>query len=221
VDDVVVPAVLRALVTPDVAEELAGPFGDTVVFPGRIEVDRPDDPERRFPGWPTPVLLVSVENQGVVSWGVPLDTDDPPVLVGGEIADGDAYSDTTVEYAPSVERFVATRRWDRALLERGLLVQAQAEELADPALAFLRGAFEEVLPTRGWPAVNQYRFQRADAKIMLWSGSGQCDWWVSAADPTSLEELVTRLLPLSDLQTSLWGHEPDGEAVLRRVRGQM
>jgi hypothetical protein len=41
---------------------------------------------RRFPGWPAPVLVLSDENQGVCSWGVPLDGDGR-VLVGGDLFD--------------------------------------------------------------------------------------------------------------------------------------
>jgi hypothetical protein len=76
---VVVPAAVELLLTADVAEEIAITFGDTPVYPQRILVDSPEEPSltwppsaRRFPGWPGPVLVLSDENQGVCSWGVPL-----------------------------------------------------------------------------------------------------------------------------------------------------
>jgi hypothetical protein len=76
---VVVPAAVERLLTADVAVEIAEVFTDTPVYPQRIVVDRPQTerpgPARRFPGWPGPVLVMSDENQGVCSWGVPLDGD--------------------------------------------------------------------------------------------------------------------------------------------------
>jgi hypothetical protein len=75
-----VPAAVERLLTADVAREIAETFGDQLVYPQRIVVDSPAGPSlswpgssRRFPGWPGPVLVLSDENQGVCSWGVPLD----------------------------------------------------------------------------------------------------------------------------------------------------
>ncbi|SNY38080.1 hypothetical protein [Paractinoplanes atraurantiacus] len=76
---------LHELITPEIAWELAEPYGDQIVFPGRVETDTPDDHDRRFPGWPGSVVTISVENQGVCAWGVPMDVAEPPVIVGGGI----------------------------------------------------------------------------------------------------------------------------------------
>jgi len=83
-----VPAAVERLLTADVAAEIATAFGDQPVYPERIVVDGLASAGpglgRRFPGWPEPVLVLSVENQGVCSWGVPFDGDDHcMVLVGG------------------------------------------------------------------------------------------------------------------------------------------
>src|SRR5215471_12521722 len=89
-----VPAAVTRLVTPDVAQEIAAAFGDQPLYPKHIKVDRPELPPldggsqvRRFPGWPGPVLVLSDENQGVCSWGVPLGTGGVRVLVGGDLLD--------------------------------------------------------------------------------------------------------------------------------------
>lgn len=85
--DTEVPFAVRRLLTADVAQEIARTFEDQPVYPERIIVDRPGDIWRRFPGWPEPVLVLSVENQGVCSWGVQLGGSSGEVLVGGDLFD--------------------------------------------------------------------------------------------------------------------------------------
>lgn len=223
VQDAIVPAVLAEALIAAVADELGAVFGDQVVFPQRILVEDPDDSPRCFPGWPTPVLVISHENQGVVSWGVPLGDPSPPVLVGGDLdapaADTEANWSGTVVYAPSVEAFIAARRWDRDCWSREPLVQAQAEVLDDDTLAIVRARFDECPATQGWPGHTQYRFEGHGVKIMLWSGSHQCDWWVSGTDTDALAEVVTDLMDLSDLREALWSNDVAGDVLLREIRG--
>jgi hypothetical protein len=209
--DVPIPAALAAL-TADVADEIAAVFGDQVVFPARIEVDR-------FPGWPDRVLVLSHENQGVVTWGVPLGVPDPPVLVGGDLEDpsGDDWTEGTVVYARSVAEFIAVRRWDAACLVEPLL-QAQAQPLDDASLRYLREHYDERTGTTGWPASAQYRFEHGRVKILLWAGRDQCDWWISSPDAANLAMVATALLPLSDLRTSLWSNDSTGDALLAEIR---
>ena len=68
-----VPAVFERLLTADVAAEIATAFRDQPVYPERIVVDGPASTRpglgRRFPGWPGPVLVLSVEIHGVCAWG--------------------------------------------------------------------------------------------------------------------------------------------------------
>jgi len=121
-----VPAAVERLLTADVAAEIATAFSDQPVYPERIMMDGPASTRpglgRWFPGWPGPVLVLSVENQGMCAWGVPLGGDDHcPVLVGGELL---GPGEATVEYAASVEDFIAARRWDRRCLETGPALQA-------------------------------------------------------------------------------------------------
>ncbi|MEU8074811.1 hypothetical protein AB0B31_05125 [Catellatospora citrea] len=210
-DDVAVPASLRTLLTAAVARELASAYSDEVVFPDRIVVDHPGDPDSGFPEWPAPVLVISIENQGVCRWGVPLDRPDPLVLVGGELFDGSDWAEGTVAYAPDVAHFIAARRWDGDCLSGKPLLQAQAAELAAGTLGYLRAHFTELLPTRGFPGRDQFRFERRGVKVMLWSGPGQCDWWISGTDADELRGAVGELTSLADLRDSLWSDDPVGD----------
>jgi hypothetical protein len=218
VNDVVIPAELSVTLSATVARELAQTYDDQVVYPDRVVVDRPEDPDRQFPGWPGEVLVITFENQGVCAWGVPLGHSHPPVLVGGELSDGADYSETTVTYTPSVDEYISVRRWDRDCLSGSPLLQAQAAELDPASIGFLRANFREVHPTHGWPAAEQYRFEGSGVKIMLWSGKEQCDWWLSAAHAADLESVARQLLGLSDLRTSLWSNDVEGDALLSAIR---
>lgn len=224
VQDTKVPAVLADVLTASVANEIAAVFGDQVVFPDRVLVDDPGDEQRLFPGWPAPVLVISHENQGVVSWGVPFGDPSPLVLVGGDLDDPDdpeADWSGTLAYAPSVEAFIAARRWDQACWSREPLVQAQAEVLDDDSLAVLRARFDEAPATRGWPGHTQYRFEGRGVKLMLWSGSEQCDWWLSGTDTGTLTEVTRDLMDLSDLREAFWSNDLAGDALLREIRGDV
>lgn len=225
-----VPAAVERLLTPDVAQEIAATFGDQPVYPRRIIVDTPaapslewPHPARRFPGWPGPVLVLSDENQGVCSWGVPLGEGGGHVLVGGDLLDagrGEA-GQATVPYAASVEDFIAARRWDRLCLSAPVL-QAQAAELDEASLGYLQARLTPAVATAGWPGARQYRFEERDVRVMLWSYTGQCDWWVSASSEQSLQAFAAGLLDLSDLRSSLWSNDDTGARLLDELhRGQL
>lgn len=216
-----VPSEVERLLTRDVAHEIARTFGDNPVYPERIVVDSPagssrERPghERRFPGWPGPVLVLSDENQGVCSWGVPLDGTSHQVLVGGDLLDA---GHATVAYTASVEEFIAARRWDYQCFHLPLLM-AQAAELDQASLGHLQAWFAPAVATAGWPGSRQYRFEDRDMRIMLWSSSGQCDWWVSASNELSLRGLAAGLLGLSNLRSALWSNDDAGARVLDRLR---
>ncbi|BCY08108.1 hypothetical protein [Actinoplanes sp. L3-i22] len=187
-------------------EEVAALNGDQPVFPAREVVDRPGDPERWFPGWPGPVLLLSVENQGVCAWGVPLDDPAPPVLVGGPAG-------ATRVFSPDVASFVEFRRWAASCEWE---FAAQADELDEVTLSHLRRRYRERPGPRGWPGRATFRFEGADVRIMLWDAPGQCDWFVAGAGEAEL----LNLLPFADLRTSLYAYDASGAAVLARVRGR-
>ncbi len=217
-----VPPAVEQLLTADVAQEIAGTFGDNLVYPERIVVDGPEglSPSgpgsgRRFPGWPGPVLVLSDENQGVCSWGVPLDGGNYPVLVGGDLLDA---GHATVTYAGSVADFIAARRWDYQCLRFGPLLIAQAAELDRASLGYLQARLAQAVATTGWPGSRQYRFERRDVRVMLWSASGQCDWWISASTGPSLKAFAAGLLGLSNLRGALFSNDDTGARVLGQLR---
>ena len=217
-----VPAAVERLLTADVAREIAGTFGDQPVYPQRIVVDGPAEPSlgwpgssRRFPGWPGPVLVLSDENQGVCSWGVPLGGSSGQVLVGGDLLDA---GHATVVYATSVEDFIAARRWDHICLASAPVLQAQAAELDQASLGYLRARLAPAVATAGWPGARQYRFEGQDVRVMLWSLAGQCDWCISASSEASLRAFAAGLLELSDLRSALWSNDDSGARLLGELR---
>lgn len=145
-----VPAEVVRLITAEVAAEIAGVFGDGIVYPERVVVDTPESnwygTGRRFPRCPGEVLVLSDECQGVCSWGVPLGGDSCEVLVGGGLLDA---GDATVRYAASAADFIAARRWDQQCLSGDPLLQAQAPELDEASLARLEGLLSPAVPTAG------------------------------------------------------------------------
>jgi hypothetical protein len=215
-----VPAAVERLLTADVAEEIALPFGDQIVYPQRIVVDCPAGSpparpgfSRRFPGWPGPVLVLSDENQGVCSWGVP--SGGGEVVVGGDLLDAGR---ATMVYAASVADLIAARRWDRRCLDTGPVLQAQAAELDQASLGYLQAELTPAVPTAGWPGSRQYRFEGCGVQVMLWSQAGQCDWWVSADREASLRQFTAGLLDLPGLDQALWSSDKEGERLLSEAR---
>jgi len=209
-----VPAAVTRLLTADVAREIAATFGDQPLYPERIIVDSPASPARRFPGWPGPVLVLSHENQGVCSWGVPLGEGSTQVLVGGDLLDAGRI---TVRYTASVRDFIDARRWDHACLSAPVL-QAQAAELDQASLGYLRERLAPAVATAGWPGPAQYRFEGEDVQVMLWSQAGQCDWWISGSDESALKAFTEGLLSLSDLRGALWSNDDAGAQLLDDLR---
>ena len=209
------PPAVERLLTAGVAQEIAQTFGDRPVYPERVVVDSPADHSRRFPGWPGPVLVLSDENQGVCSWGVPLEGGSGQVLVGGDLLDT---GHATVTYAASVEDFIAARRWDYRCLRPPLLM-AQAAELDQVSLGYLQARLAPAVATAGWPGPRQYRFEDQNVRVMLWSCSGQCDWSVSAADKLSLKAFAAGLLDLSNLRRALYSNDDSGARVLDELAG--
>ncbi|WP_143133814.1 hypothetical protein [Actinoplanes philippinensis] len=114
------------MITAEVAREIAVPYTDQVVFPETVMIDLPESVDRRFPGWAGPVLVLSVENQGVCAWGVPLGGENPEILVGGDIKNAGGWTRGTTRYCRDAAEFAATRRWDESCFSQGPLLQAQA-----------------------------------------------------------------------------------------------
>jgi hypothetical protein len=206
-----VPAAVGRLLTADVAAEIARTFGDQIIYPQRIVVDCPAGSSpappgfsRRFPGWPGPVLVLSDENQGVCSWGVP--SGGGEVVVGGDLLDAGC---ATAAYAASVADFIAARRWDHRCLNTAPVLQAQAGELDQESLGYLRVRLAPAVATAGWPGSRQYRFEGSGVQVMLWSQAGQCDWWVSASTEAPLRQFTAGLLDLPGLDQALWSSDEE------------
>lgn len=205
-----VPAIVAAKFSAEVAARAAEPYDDQVVFPAQVHIDAVGDPGRLFPGWQGPVLVLSVENQGVCAWGVPLGPEDPPVLVGGELLGSGR---RTVQYARSIDEYVSVRAWDSACLASVPLVQAQAAPVEDLTIKRLHELFHRGIATLGWPGAEQLRFQRDGVQIMLWSARDQCDWWISGP-AEQVRSAVAEIAALSDLQETLWSNDTQGMALL-------
>lgn len=216
-----VPAEVERLITAQVAAETARVFGDQVVYPEQVVVDGPESnwhgTGRMFPRWPGEVVVLSVENQGVCSWGVPLGRDSCEVLVGGYLLD---VGDATVRYAASVTDYIAARRWDEQCLSGAPLLQAQAPELDGASLARLEGLLSPALSTAGWPGSRQYRFGGAGVRVMLWTQRGQCDWWISAASEPQLVAFMAGLIDLPGLRDCLWSTSGAGERIIAGLSGR-
>jgi len=207
-----IPPDVSAALTPEVAQEIAI-YSDTIVFPNEILIYQPTDPDTYFLNYPHPVLVLMFENQGVVAWGVPLGVDRPPVLVGSDEL-------PVTETAPNIETFIAARRWDAAAFPHcPTTIQAQAEPLPDPAKRFLDAHFHPNLTTYGWPGHTNLRYESDSARILLWLGEEQCDWNISAASLPELEATMRSLFHLSDLATSAWSLDKEGEQILNKIRG--
>jgi len=177
--------------------------------------------------WPEPrdcvaegLLPFLVENQAVCLWALRLDGgDDPPVLVA---------RDPDLDWRPcaaTFSEFVACRAWERVELWGGaepgdphILLQAQDGPLVADDLRFLRQWFEVLPATQGWPGENQYRFQRDHARILVWDGESQADWFVSATSEAGLEAVLGELWSCGDLRRSLWSNDERGQRLLVRKR---
>ncbi len=202
---VLIERVRAALHNPD---EVAGAYDDQPVFPRETLIDHGPDFEH-FPGWGgSSVLVLSHENQGVVTWGVELDEDRGRVLVGGDLEEGVG----TRVFAPDIETYVGSRRWDRSCLQEPLL-QAQADRVQPDDLTALRESWSEGAVTFGWPGVENHRFEQGQVKLMLWSSTGQTDWFISGP-VDELKVILSTLRSLSNLKEALWSADTAGESLL-------
>ena len=201
--------VLARVLDSATAEEIAAVYDDQPVYPNDLVIEELRS-GRFFPEWYGSVLLISHENQGVCSWGLSLDGPQAgAVVVGGDLVVGNA----TVVYASSIAEFVAGRRWDGRCLNGQPLLQAEANELDELSLEFLRDHFTEVPSTFGWPCERNYRFGGRELLIMLWACADQCDWWISGPE-SSIAAFLPELRQLSDLGQTLWSNDEAGAALL-------
>jgi len=162
------------------------------------------------------LIPIRWENQGVCTWAILLDgSDDPPVLV-------DVDSDGTV-WQPLADKFstyVYTCVWDyHVVFRRPALVQAQNRPLSPQALQVLQGLFDERPRTFGWPGSAQYRFDGSQHGVLIWSTENQqADWFVGAADATSLESALRLVWDLDGVGESFYDCSMIARAVLAKLK---
>jgi hypothetical protein len=189
---------------------VARPYTEQPVFPRQRVIAGPGT----FPDWEGSVLLLSVENQGVCAWGLALDGGSAgAVLVGGDLCGGER----TAVYCDDLDTFIRTRMWDAGCLDGPALLQAQAKPLDDSTRERLRTRWTELDRTIGWPCDVNLRFEGDGVRLMLWACHDQCDWWI-AGDARSLREQLPALLPMSNLQKSLWSNDEIGDRLLDDLR---
>lgn len=152
---------------------------------------------------------------GRVLVGVQLGGSSGEVLVGGDLFDA---GQATVLYAATVEDFIAARLWDHACLAAPLL-RAQGGVLDEASLGYLQTRLTPAVATAGWPGARQYRFEGQDVRVLLWSSSQQCDWFISASSEPSLRAFAVGLLNLSSLRRALYATDDAGARVLDELRG--
>jgi hypothetical protein len=166
------------------------------------------------------LLLFMVENQGVCVWALRLDRgDDPPVVVA---------RDPDLQWRPcaaSFSTFIGCQVWDHSELwvgtepgGRRILLQAQDAPLRPDDLHFLRECFQEKPTTHGWPGENQYRFEGDEARLLLWDGEDQADWFITATTEAGLVKVASDLWNCGSLRTVLWSNDERGERLLKKLR---
>jgi hypothetical protein len=163
-------------------------------------------------------LIFMFENQAVSVWAVGLSGEDPPVFVA---------RDPDLEWrvcAETFSTFVECQVWDHTEIfdpndpPARILLQAQDLPLRGNDLRFLQRAFGARATTHGWPGDNQYRFERGDARILIWDSEGQADWWITATTPEGLASLIGELGNCGGLRTSLWSNDERGTEALETLR---
>lgn len=166
------------------------------------------------------LLCIRSENQGVCGWAVRLDDrDDPAVVVNyrhlTDLSEWRPQADTFSDY-------IFCGIWDFGLvLPSEWLIQAQNGPLTEEALDGLRLHFRESVRTYGWPGDTQFRFEGDRQRLLIWSASGQADWWLAADDELSLAQAARQVWPLDGVGKAFWSSTGEVEAALVRIAAGM
>ncbi len=162
------------------------------------------------------LIPIRWENQGVCTWAIFLDgSDDPPVFVDVD-SDGTEWQ----LLARKFSTYVYTCVWDYAVvLGRPGLVQAQNGPISSHALKALAGSFDDRPRTFGWPGSVQYRFAGSRHGVLIWSTEGQsADWFVGAADASSLESALHIVWDLDGVGKSFYDCSDIAKEVLAKLK---
>ena len=149
------------------------------------------------------LIVFRYENQAVCVWAFKLDgSDDPPVSV-----DVDSQFKTWTQCAPTFSEHLYAAIWDHAMVLSGdLLIQAQHRPVSATAISFLKENFDTGPETYGWPGHTQYRFSKADQRLLIWASDDQADWWLSADREKSLKELGNKVRHCDQVGESFWSN---------------
>lgn len=157
------------------------------------------------------ILLFMHENQGVCNWAISLDgSSDPPVIVEVDTAPNAKW----LPCADKFSTFIWCQIWDHS--QHSVGVSAQEIELTKVDLDFLKSNFRQHRTTNSWPGNANYRFESTDARILIWEGEDQADWFLSASTASDLKRLLAKVWHCGRLADSLYG---DGES--QKVLKQM
>lgn len=162
------------------------------------------------------LIPIRRENQGVCTWAVVLDgSDDPPVMVDVD-SDGAMWQ----PFARDFSTYVYTCVWDYCVvLSQAAMVQAQNVPLSPRSLHALQGLFDEGPRTFGGPGSTQYRFSGDQHGILIWATDhGQADWFVGAADVTSLEAVLRLVWDLDGVGVSFYDCSETATEMLTRLK---
>lgn len=181
--------------------------------------DDPPVPRNKLGDNKSRLLVLRGENQGVCRWVLRLDgSDDPPVFVDQDFTD---WEETWTPCTSRFSDYVYCCIWDFAMvLKDKPLIQAQHSELSATTLALLSREFERVTDSHGWPSDHQYRFQKLDQHILIWSGRGRTDWWLSAGSEESLAKLARAVWEYDGVGKSFWSTNEVGVLALRSIDGR-
>jgi hypothetical protein len=163
------------------------------------------------------LIPIRWENQGVCTWAILCDgSDDPPVLV-----DVDSGGTAWQLLAQTFSTYVYTCVWDyHVVLRRPALVQAQNGPISPQSLRDLAILFDEGPRTFGWPGSAQYRFAGSHLGVLIWSAEDQADWFVGAADATSLESALRLVWELDAVGLSFYDCSKIGDEILGKLKAK-
>jgi len=157
------------------------------------------------------ILPFMNENQHVCVWGIRLDgADDPAVVV--EVDSG-----TLPRWQLCAEHF---SDWLGCQVENFRVLQsswfvAQAPELTDNIVGFLRQHFEEGMQTHAWPGETNYRFFNSRAELILWSTKGQCDWWIAPRSADLVATALDEIEEIAGIGRVIYAPREEHEGLLR------
>lgn len=171
-----------------------------------------------WPGWESydlsseNLLHFMVENQGVWSWAVELDTiDDPKVYVTLHETLPPSWALAANSFSVWLKCQVEDHQWGERLA-----FAANSGPLTVADLQLLRARFRERQQTFSFPRALNRRFSNAHCDLLLWCDDVGTDWFVSPTDGTDIPDVLNNLRGFTELPDQLYAINHDHEQLLRR-----